>query len=461
MFTISYLHQVLQSLQVPKRLLIAYSGGLDSHALLYAVNKLREIDPEFSLRAVHINHGLSVNAEQWSRHCVRTCEQLGVDCIVKKIEVKGALGGGPEELARNLRYAALFELLSENECLLTAHTRDDQAETVLLQLVRGAGIKGLAAMPVTKRLVKGLLVRPLLQVSRQSLHHFAEQEQLTWIEDESNSSLKFDRNFIRHQIMPLICTRWPSAATVFSRVAGHCAESNELITELAVADAEKCITEANTLSIAALNPLSPARQRNLIRYWLHSKNLRMPSTRKLQQLQRDFLRAKVDASPCLQWSGAEIRCFRGHLYAMKPLLVHDPAVVIPWNMTEPLILPAGLGVLYPKDVLEPQQKPMCVSVRFRQGGERFKPVGRQGSHPLKKLFQEWGVPPWLRDRVPLIYDREELVAVWLGGCDGFNLQKSGSCVRRPRPIHSDFLRDASSLRANGGRDIIDGFGRCW
>src|SRR5690606_10925617 len=119
MFTIPYLHQVLQSLQVPKRLLIAYSGGLDSHALLYAVNKLREIDPGFSLRAVHINHGLSVNAEQWSRHCVRICEQLGVDCIVKKIEVKGALGGSPEELARNLRYAALFELLSENECLLT------------------------------------------------------------------------------------------------------------------------------------------------------------------------------------------------------------------------------------------------------------------------------------------------------------------------------------------------------
>lgn len=424
MFTIPCLHQVLQQqLQIypqqsgisgRRQLLIAYSGGLDSHVLLYALSKLREIDPEFSLRAAHINHGLSANAEQWSRHCIRTCEQLGIDCIVKKIEVKGQLGGSQEELARNLRYAALAELLHENECLLTAHTLDDQAETLLLQLMRGAGVKGLAAMPVTKIFAKGLLVRPLLQVSRQALHAFAEQEHLSWIEDESNNSLKFDRNFMRHQVMPLFRTRWPSADTVLSRVAEHCAEANELLTELAITDAENGITEENTLSIMALNQLSPARQRNLIRYWLHRNNLRAPSAIKLRQLQQDFLQAKADATPYLQWPGAEIRRFKGHLYAMKPLLQHDPKTIISWNLQEPLVLPAGLGALHPEDILgQGLHNPTQVTVRFRQGGERFKPVGRQGSHPLKKLFQEWGVPPWLRDRTPLVYYKEELLAVIL------------------------------------------------
>lgn len=400
-----------------KKFLIAYSGGLDSHVLLHLMAQIRAENPKIKLQAIHVNHGLSQNAASWVKHCQKICKELKVHLIIKTLSLKKTPKKSLEAEARKLRYFEFSKLLKKDTFLLTAHNQNDQAETLLLQLFRGAGPKGLAAMPTKMEFASSFLLRPLLSFSRAELQKYAIENKLQWIEDESNTNLNFDRNFIRHKLMPVIQTRWPSVQETLARVARHCGEASELLHELAVDD---LVGVDNTLFIKTLLELSPARQRNVLREWLQQLNFPIPSEIKLLQIQNEVLNAPADAKPLIKWEGTEIRRYQNYLYALKPLPTIDLNWEKIWELKSgSLLLPDNLGSL----IAEKKQgsgylklpAKAKVTVRFRREGERCQPAGRMGSHPLKKLMQEWQIPPWQRNRIPLIYFNKQLVAV-IGYC---------------------------------------------
>lgn len=414
-FFISHiLYQTLHTLSIPPRLWIAYSGGLDSHVLLHSLVQLQKDSPDLQIRAIHVNHSLNSKADQWSLHCQRVCDVLNVPYIIKKINPEVYTNkANVEAIARAHRYEIFSALLQAGETLLTAHHQNDQAETVLLRLLRGAGSKGLSAIPLQRALGQGRLVRPLLHISRTDLEAYAKHENLDWIEDDSNAWLQLDRNYLRHEILPLLEARWPGAVRAFSRTADHCAETNLLLDELLAENLTEVCRTASSISVSKLKELNNIRQKAILRFWLSRLGHSLPSSKKFQQLIHNCLYAKTDAVPVVCWGGVEVRRFDDHLYAIPPLPEHDATQIIQWDTKKPLVLPAGMGILTAEEHLRQMSIPdgVNVTVRFRQGGERFRPQGRVGSHPLKKLFQEWRVPPWLRDRIPLIYFDDALVAV--------------------------------------------------
>ncbi len=376
-----------------KRFLIAYSGGMDSHVLLHILYSLRQQNPKLLLRAVHVHHGLSANADAWVAHCRKVCSELEIEFIVKYVDVPSNKGKHSlEAIARKLRYQEFAKLLHADECVVTAHHADDQAETVLLQMFRGAGVNGLAAMPK----LKDHLLRPLLQFSRAELQQYAEEHKLQWIEDESNENTGFERNFMRHELLPEIRNRWPGIVAVLGRVAENCGEALELLEQVAEQDYELIKGQTkDTLAISKLLELDIARQNNVIRYWLKKLNLPIPRHIKLQHIRTDVLSCRENANPLVHWQGTEVRRYRGELYAMAPLDKFDPDKVIMELQN------SGALKQYGDDI----------KIKFRVAGERVKVKNRCGHHQLKKLMQEWGVPPWLRDRVPLIFLNDELVAI--------------------------------------------------
>lgn len=397
-----------------KKIFIAYSGGVDSHVLLHLLVQIREEIPKLRLTAVHINHGLSINAKKWEKHCLQTCKDLNVPCIVKNVDAKSKIVDySPEEVARNLRYKVFAEILPHDALLVTAHQANDQAETLLLQLFRGAGPRGLAAMPIIMQFAKGWLLRPLLSFSRDELLSYAAEYKLKWLEDESNTNVKFARNLLRQRLIPLIKKNWPGIVIALNRVANHCAAANELLEDLAVEDLEK-VSGGNkdTINTQELKKLTLARQSNVLRFWLYNLKLPIPSTAKVQEIIRTVVHARNDAMPIVKWRGAEVRRFQNHLYAMVPLLVHNNKVVLRFYLRRPLKLPGELGVLHAKtsEKFKANYKNKIFTVRFRQGGEELK-LGTRNTHKLKKLMQEWQIPPWLRERVPLICCNKRIVAV--------------------------------------------------
>ena len=288
------------------KLILAYSGGLDSTVLLHQLAQ----DPlsHKKLYAVHINHSLSPNADQWQEHCATVCAQLNVPFTAIKITIETKAGDSLEAVARDQRYAELAKFVTEGSALLTAQHQDDQAETILLQLFRGAGVKGLAAMPEQKPFGNGVLLRPLLNTSRAELLAYAQQYTLKWLEDESNQNLNFNRNYLRQTIMPLLKQRWPSITATLSRSSQHCAEAAELINELAKIDYELCQTDkSDHLSISNLNKLSRIRQKNVLRYWLQLNSIRAPNDKHVQKILDEVVAAKRGAEPLLCWEEVAIR----------------------------------------------------------------------------------------------------------------------------------------------------------
>jgi tRNA(Ile)-lysidine synthase len=378
-----------------------------------------------TVQAVHVDHGLSHHAQQWSAHCQKICADLGIPTRTVKVNARPQAGESPEAAARAARYQAFATLLEPGDCLVTAHHQDDQAETLLLQLLRGSGPHGLAGMPACAPFSHAWLIRPLLDFTRDQLHIYAEQENLNWIQDPSNFDTGFDRNFLRHEVMPLLKQRWPSAAKTLARSAGHCAEAAQLTDELAHMDLDKIHRDttntppSHALPVSALRHFEPIRAKNALRAWIGDLGFDLPSAVKLNQILVEVLPAPADAEPCVRWPGCEIRRYRDRLYALAPLTGHDSKQRIPWNLNEPLTL-SGIGILQASTAtgtgLAPEGcRTNKVSVGFRRGGERCRPVGRAGTHTLKKLLQEFGVPPWQRDRVPLIFIDGQL-AVIVGYC---------------------------------------------
>jgi len=400
---------------------VAYSGGCDSHVLLHLLTELRQRQ-DFELKAVYVNHGLSPNAVAWGEHCQKVCDDLNVALVSLQVDATPQNGESPEAAARNARYQAITNLLQTNEYLCTAHHQDDQAETLLLQLLRGAGAKGLAGMPQASNLGESTQLRPLLGFSQAQLQTYAEQQGLHWVDDESNSDTCFNRNYLRHKIMPLLRQRWPSADATITRSANNCAEAAALIDVLAEQDYQQVKAEDSTeLLISRLLELDKARLKNVLRYWIRQSDLPLPSDKKLQHIITDVMQAAEDKTPLVSWSGAEVRRFNGRLYVMTPLPEFDASQVIPWHdLTQPLALPDGRCLSCEETEQKPALDPEVlesgqVTIRFRQGGEVCQPAGCEHHKSLKQIFQEYHVPTWQRPRTPLLHVDNTLVAV-IGFC---------------------------------------------
>lgn len=419
-FDVEPLANSLRHLPTPRRYLVAYSGGVDSHALLGAMARLRTQLQPITVEAVHVNHRLTEHSEQWARHCRTVCQQLGVRCTVLEIDATPRPGESPEAAAREARYEALRAQISDGDAVLTAHQADDQAETVLLQLLRGAGVRGLAGMLAVTRWEGGWLLRPLLEFSRSELLAYATTLGLSWIEDASNQDLRFDRNRLRHQVLPILRQRWPAVSRRLTRSAQHCAEAQMLLDERAQEDLAahrgESSWEAFGLEVQALRRLSPARQRNLLRYWIRERGLPVPDQVHLERILTEVLPARHDATPYLHWRGGEVRRFQGRVYALSPLPSHEAQRRWRWDGLTVLPLPGGAGTLRGKRMRGAgvpwqwlQGQPLWVG--FRQGGERCAQPAMKGSKALKSLLQECHIPPWLRDRIPLIFANEVLLGV--------------------------------------------------
>jgi len=414
-FSPARLLSILRQLPTPRRYLVAYSGGLDSSVLLHALASLGD-ELSAGLAVVHINHGLQTNAAEWAASCEATCLALDVPLIGIELNLEVPKGESTEAVARHGRYGAIQEQMVPGDVLLTAHHQDDQAETLLLQLMRGSGPSGLAAMPRSAPFGPGRHLRPLLDFSREQLHAYANEQGLSWVEDASNRDERFDRNFLRQQVMPLLQLRWPAMARTLSRSARHCAEAQALIDEQSQEDLEAIGSiDSDSLPLAPLMQLPAPRCRALLRHWIRGKGFPVPDTSRLDRLMQEIFSAGPDRMPMVHWPGAEARRYRDCLYLMAPLRSHDPSLVLEWDGNSPLQLPSGLGALHVRSGvggIDPKQWAIGpIHIRFRQGGERFRPVGRGQSHSLKALFQEQGIPPWQRDRVPLITIGDQLAAV--------------------------------------------------
>jgi len=399
---------------------IAYSGGLDSHVLLHVLASIQnKIKPK--LVAVHINHGISNDADSWVKHCQKICEDHVIEFQTFSVDLSHKSDKGTEAIAREKRYEVLGNLINSHDLLFTAHHMDDQLETILLQLMRGAGPDGLVGMPQVREFSKGNLVRPFLDYSREELHDYALSESLSWVEDESNKSNKYDRNFLRNRIIPELVTRWPGALKTVQRAAGHQAEARSLINEISRSDLEVvCESKYTKVDISKVDNLSSIRKKNVLRAWIKKNKLEMPDAQIIEKIIAEVMHANIDRNPCVKWKGGEVRRYRGYLYIMKLLPAHDVELSKLWNLKESLKLTSGkLKAVSGKGrgIKKAMLSNDTVEIRYRQGGEQLRPSGRVETHELKKLFQEQGIVPWLRDRIPLIYYDNELIAVadlWVG-----------------------------------------------
>ena len=402
---------------------VAFSGGLDSTVLLHSFARLAaEPGPPsgisqhlaYRVRAVHVDHGLHADSALWSNHCEREARALQVEFTSIRVGVTGIAELGLEMAARDARYDALAKQLREGEYLLIGQHADDQLETVLLALMRGAGVLGLAAMPVCEPFAGGALLRPLWDFTRAELETWARAEGLRWLSDPSNADHTLDRNFIRHRVVPALKERWPAAARTALRSTQHLQEAWRTLEQLAVLDAETALS-GECLGVDQLAALNPERRRNLLRYWIRRRGARAPSTRKLAAMEHDMLAAGEDRVPCVAWDGWELRRHRGWLYCERHLAPLDTDQAIDWPRQGPLALPAGLGRLRMAAAesgrLDAAKLPPTLTLRFRTGGETLQPLGHGFHHKLKKLLQAADILPWWRERLPLVYAGKQLVAV--------------------------------------------------
>lgn len=416
MFSPDSILMQLKSFPRPRRYCVAFSGGCDSHVLLWSLSSLRQSLGSSSLHAIHINHGLHTQANAWEAHCVEVCKALAVPLQTCRVQVNIDRGHSLEAQAREARYAAFRQFMQSGDMLLLAHHQDDQAETLLLQLIRGAGVNGLAAMPVLTDFADGWLARPLLDVTRSDITAFARQQGLHWIDDPSNQDIGFDRNYLRHAVMPLMTRRWPAIAATLARSAQHQAEAATLLKTLARDDWQRVsLPDSRQLAVSELCTLSRARQANVLRYWIRDVcGYPLPNTAQLDCVLRDVLHAGQDRSPIVNWQDVELRRYRDRLYLSTTMASHDVDWQADWAPDSHLVLPIG-GKLITREHKGSGIHKACldesITVRFRRGGEMCKPAGRDHHHELRKLFQEWGVPPWQRDRIPLIYAGDELAQI--------------------------------------------------
>ena len=410
------------------KLVVAFSGGLDSCVLLHLLANLRKTLP-FQLQAHHVNHGLSPNAASWANFCAEFCAKLNIPLTISKVRVEQNSGLGLEAAARAARYTALASTHADFICpdfICLAHHQDDQAETLLLQLARGAGVKGLAGMAAIDLSRK--LLRPLLDAPRASLEAYASANKLAWINDESNADTKFDRNFMRHEVLPRLEKQYPAIKQTISRSATHLADCSALLDDLAQIDATDALKQnMQQLSLQILVSLNPARASNLVRWWLAQNQLTMPNQQHLQQIVQQLLGAKADAAIQIKVSDSlAVRRYQGYAYLVPDIAVSEPINLL-WQGEECMILPDNSLLIFTQKMGEGfalnRVKNIKLRIKNREGGERFRPELGRPYRSLKQVLQTHAMPPWQREQLPLIFMDETLVIIPSVGVDA-NLQAS-------------------------------------
>jgi tRNA(Ile)-lysidine synthase len=409
--------QVFSHLELPvgaRQLLVGYSGGLDSHVLLHLLARHTYPHlPGVRVMAIHVNHGLNRDADKWADHCRNVCNSLGTAFHLIELDARAPQGESQEAWARQLRYKAIGRVVGVDDVLFTAHHQDDMAETLLIQLFRGAGPAGLAAMPTQARFGKGWHYRPLLACPRADLLRYARAFDLAWIEDDSNQDSKYDRNLIRHTILPGIRQRWPGITQTLYRASRHQADASHLLDNLADIDLKSCQSgSGNHLSVSQLLGMSRPRAANTLRRWIRSQGFQIPNERQLVQIFSGALGARPNATPCVSWSGAELRRYRDKLFITAPLPPPDPDLVLDWDLNRPCKLLLG-SVYAVRTRGEGIRSSKCgndrLRIRFRKGNEMLSLSGHR--HSLRKLFQQHAIPSCFRDHMPLLYIGDTLVGI--------------------------------------------------
>jgi len=397
------------------QVVLGLSGGVDSMVLLDILHALSK-KLCFKLSALHVNHQLSSHAAGWAKFCQRWCMAHGIPIKIVKVSVRGASGIGIEAAAREARYRVYCRQQADYVAL--AHHLDDQAETMLLQMLRGSGVKGLSAMPELRhqsRKSAPRIIRPLLDVPRSEIERYAKLRKLQWIEDESNDNTALDRNFLRHKVFPLIGKRFQAYRETLGRASRHFAEAAVLLDELAELDSRAAL-QGGKLKAAALRELAPARARNLLRYYFAQSGLLMPSAKRLDEILRQMAHAREDAKVRVALGELEVRRFKGNVYVCRAHPALDPKFCLRWQGEEKLEIgelggvmalhrTKGKGMDYAKLMQEP------VTIRVRRGGEKLRPDCKRPRRTLKDLLQESKIAPWERSRLPLLFSGEHLVCV--------------------------------------------------
>ena len=410
---LNYLHQQLEENALQnKAFLIGFSGGVDSTALLHLFAQLQKIH-QFKLRAVHIHHGLSPNADDWLAHCQKFCQQLALPLIVEKVQLKGQ--SNIEAEARQARYQAIKQCLAEDEVLVTAHHLDDQCETFLLALKRGSGVKGLAAMSEQSELFSVPIFRPLLSITKVQLEQYVMQHHLPVIFDESNDDIRYERNFLRKEVLPLLQQRWHNIGQAIARTARLCAEQQDLLQELLQPIFAQHLTQDGAFQLAQFATYSKAKQKQLLRIWLAYWHQPMPSQRQMTTLLEEVIAAQKDRQPELHLNHRVIRRYLDKLY-LTPNYRILTQTQLPINIGETVVLPDDLGLVQCQQhaqylFFDWQQKQLqieCylnnpqISIRFHYSRQvKISPQAKRTD--IKKVWQKLHVPPWQRNRIPLIF----------------------------------------------------------
>jgi tRNA(Ile)-lysidine synthase len=396
------------------RVLVAYSGGVDSTVLTHSL--LRRRRQLADLRLVHVDHGLQAASGDWARHCARQAKAWRLPLVTLRVRIEREHGESPEAAAREARYDALASVLQPGETLVTAQHKDDQVETLLLQLFRGAGVAGLAAMPRVAPLGRGTIVRPLLNVSRREIERYARDRGLEWVEDPTNRQLHFARNYLRAKVMPLIRDQWPGAVDAIARSARHMAEAQGLLGDLANRDLVAA-RDGDGMSVTALRRLPPARFRNALRQWIGAAGIEAPSTAQMLEMGGHVLAARADANPEVRWGGAVLRRRAGRLTLERrsaDTIDADRELISKswrWAKDRECVLNRAGDVLAlvddPKGPIDLDALPDLLAIRARAGGETLRLGERARRQSLKKLIQAARIPVDERARLPLIVSAGE------------------------------------------------------
>lgn len=378
--------------------------------LLEAASELRE-PLGFHLAALHVNHGLSPNADAWSQFCQRQCDQRGIRLKIAGVAIERTPGASLEALARDARYAE-YSAVDANVIAIAQHL-DDQSETFMLQLLRGAGMRGLSAMGATSGAGSIKIIRPLLDLPSTMLQRYAYDTHIEWIEDESNAMLQFDRNYLRHQVLPAIARRFKGYRPALARSARHAAEAEALLAQLGELDLAGAV-RANRLSCMRLRDLSTARAKNALRFFLQRFDIEPPSSARLSEIVRQVTTARRDASVCVGLGQYSLRRFRDELWIVPTFQIDREAVELRWQGEKQLVVPALGAVLKFRQAegaglrISPTAR---LIIRSRTENQALQPDCKRPHRSLKNLFQEANIPPWQRARLPAVYLDQTLAAI--------------------------------------------------
>lgn len=405
-----------------QKIAIAYSGGLDSAVLLHLLHEYAT-QHGIELFAFHVHHGLSANADQWLAHCQQQCADLNVAFDARRVQIANQEKSGVEEAARHSRYAALGEMCRAHDVplLLTAHHQDDQAETVLLQLLRGSGVAGLSGMDSSNHAAdllgdaSLLMGRPLLQLARADLEKIVIKNAIAFVEDESNLDPRYARNALRHQVMPTLAQHFPGFQQRFARTAQHAQSAQRLLIELAEQDLTQCL-DGECLDITKLKNFSADRIDNMLRYWFGVRGVRMPSTSWLNEMRTQLLEAKHDAQLCVTHADCHIRRHRDRVFItpkLDPETLEQPPVAFDWKGEASIHFAEFSGTLFfeqtEQGIAVDWLRSQPLTLQLRSGGERLKPAWNRPTKSLKYQYQACDVPAWERERLPLVFTGKQLL----------------------------------------------------